>query len=185
MSLVGLPGSGKSTVGKALKEFHGWFFVDSDEEIEKKTSRKIVNIIREDGERAFRAIESGMINELICALVNRSEKFSAISLGGGALTSKEVCALVLKQTCVVYLDITHELQLERVFKEELESKGRGVRPLLLGSSVLSKDTVSEKLAVIRAERGKLFESANYKILTDCKSAEIIAREVVDLVTKGH
>lgn len=174
-----MPGSGKSTVGKALKENHGWFFVDSDEEIERRTSRSTTNIIREDGEKAFRAIESNIIQELVCDLVNSSASnrftagFVVISLGGGAVTTKEVLDLLLSQTVMVYLDVGFEEQLERL-------KGDKQRPLIAADAL---ESFEEKLRRLKKERSKFYESAKYRVKCENKTVREIAEEVVELITK--
>jgi len=76
--LIGPPGAGKSTVGRALAKLLNVDFIDSDREIERVTGRKISEIFVEDGEEFFRGIEFKTVSELL-------EKFDGvISLGGGA-----------------------------------------------------------------------------------------------------
>src|SRR6478752_7072090 len=62
--LVGLPGSGKSAVGRRLAHRHGADFVDLDESIEKTAGRSIPEIFAERGEAAFRALERAAVAEL-------------------------------------------------------------------------------------------------------------------------
>ena len=109
VSLVGLPGSGKTTVGKALRDSYGWFYIDVDEEIEKETHRKIVDIIREDGEVAFRALEVEMISKLISELLEIG-KIVAFCPGGGALISKSSRELLKDKTFIVHIDVSLEQQ---------------------------------------------------------------------------
>ena len=62
--LVGLPGSGKSVVGKRLAHRHGAAFIDLDERIEREDGRPIPRIFEEDGEAAFRAMERRAVADL-------------------------------------------------------------------------------------------------------------------------
>ena len=62
--LVGLPGSGKSVVGKRLAHRHGATYIDLDERIESATGRTIPDLFAEEGEVAFRALERGAIADL-------------------------------------------------------------------------------------------------------------------------
>ncbi len=78
--LVGMPGCGKSTVGREIARMLGREFVDIDSEIEKMCSRSIPDIFREEGEDAFRAYE----HEVICRICAHSSL--VISTGGGAPT---------------------------------------------------------------------------------------------------
>lgn len=62
--LVGLPGSGKSVVGKRLAHRHGAVFIDLDERIEHEDGRPIPRIFEEDGEAAFRILERRAVADL-------------------------------------------------------------------------------------------------------------------------
>jgi shikimate dehydrogenase len=79
MVLIGMPGSGKTTVGRLLAERANLKFVDTDELIRRRERREVAAIIRERGEREFRQIESLLVCEL--ALTNGS----VIATGGGAV----------------------------------------------------------------------------------------------------
>lgn len=81
--LVGMPGSGKTTVGKALAELSGKPFVDLDDEITRAAEKPIPEIFAREGECAFRALESRVLNQ-VCA---RSGQ--VIATGGGAILSGE------------------------------------------------------------------------------------------------
>lgn len=81
--LIGMPGCGKSTLGKRLAEHFNREFLDTDELITQKTGRTPAQIITEDGEATFRAIESVVIAET-GALTGK-----VISTGGGIVTRKE------------------------------------------------------------------------------------------------
>ncbi|MCI2061526.1 MAG: shikimate dehydrogenase [Eubacteriaceae bacterium] len=81
--LTGMPGCGKSTVGRALADLLGRKMIDTDEEIEKRTGRHPAEIINEDGEAAFRKIETEIIRD-ICR-----ENSLVISTGGGAVLRQE------------------------------------------------------------------------------------------------
>lgn len=81
--LIGMPGCGKSTLGKLLAEHFNREFLDTDELITQKTGRTPAQIITEDGEAAFRAIESAVLAEA-GALTGK-----VISTGGGVVTRGE------------------------------------------------------------------------------------------------
>lgn len=81
--LSGMPSCGKSTIAKALAEKTGKNFIDTDALIMERAGREIPRIFKEDGEKAFRDLESAVIKEL-------SEKQGLIiSLGGGAVLRSE------------------------------------------------------------------------------------------------
>lgn len=81
--LIGMPGCGKSTAGRAAAEAAGMEFVDSDEEIYRISGRTPAEIIREEGEDAFRRIE----HEAVCRLGKKSG--CVIATGGGVVTREE------------------------------------------------------------------------------------------------
>ncbi|MCC7392250.1 hypothetical protein IT571_07835, partial [Candidatus Sumerlaeota bacterium] len=72
-------GSGKTTVGRKLAETLGYAFIDTDEQIEKNTGKKISKIFEESGEQAFRQLETQFISSLTEA------KSLVIASGGGAV----------------------------------------------------------------------------------------------------
>ena len=80
--LTGMPGSGKSTVGKLLN-IEGFEFIDTDEEIEKRCGCSIKELIQEKGEAHFRALETEVIREV------SSMNCRIISTGGGAVLKEE------------------------------------------------------------------------------------------------
>ena len=81
--LVGMPGSGKSTVGAALAQIMGRPFVDCDAEIVRRAGRSIPEIFAQDGEAAFRALEARIIAE-VC-----KEKHQVVAMGGGAVLRQD------------------------------------------------------------------------------------------------
>ncbi len=76
--LVGLPGSGKSTIGRRLAKALGLTLLDTDAAIEETTGRTIADIFSTDGEQEFRRIEE----EVIRAALHTHD--GVLSLGGGA-----------------------------------------------------------------------------------------------------
>ncbi|BCI89172.1 hypothetical protein NIIDMKKI_43780 [Mycobacterium kansasii] len=96
--LVGLPGSGKSTIGRRLAKALGVGLLDTDAAIEQQTGRSIADIFATDGEQEFRRIEEDVVRAAL------ADHDGVLSLGGGAVTSPGVCAALAGQT-VVYLEI--------------------------------------------------------------------------------
>lgn len=101
--LTGMPGCGKSTVGKILAERLGRTFYDSDEEFEKKYGAT-ADYIRENGEAAFRERESEIIKEL-----SRNNEPCVISTGGGAVLRAENVNRLRRNGRLYYLDRDIEL----------------------------------------------------------------------------
>lgn len=96
--LIGMPGCGKTTIGKLLAEELGKEFLDTDEEIVKKTGTSIPEIFEAQGEKGFRRIESEVIAE-ISALQGM-----VIATGGGAVLNKRNIDLLKENGTVVFID---------------------------------------------------------------------------------
>jgi len=123
--LVGLPGSGKSVVGRRLAGRHGATFVDLDDAIERAAGRTIPDIFALDGEAAFRALERRAVAELgspdSAAGVRR-----VISTGGGAPIDPRNRWLLYRGRVPVWLDGRPEVLAQRL------RRSVHVRPLVQG-----------------------------------------------------
>lgn len=95
--LVGMMGAGKTTVGKMLAKQLGKTFIDSDEEIQKRTGVKISHIFDVEGEEGFRQRESSVIQDLV-QLDN-----IVLATGGGAVLKTENCEAMSRNGIVIYL----------------------------------------------------------------------------------
>jgi shikimate kinase len=100
--LVGLPGSGKSTVGRQLARRLGLPFVDSDQVIEQRIGSSIRAFFDREGEEAFRDLESQVIDEVTAG------PLAVVATGGGAVLRPENRACLHDRGCVVYLRSTPE-----------------------------------------------------------------------------
>jgi shikimate kinase len=129
--LVGLPGAGKTTVGRELAGRLAVPFADSDDLIVEMTGRAIGEIFTHDGEPGFRAVEATAVTD---ALLDFD---GVLALGGGAVTTAEVReALRAVPSPVVLLIAELEELLERV-------GGSHHRPLLSGDAALRLADLSE------------------------------------------
>lgn len=135
--LVGLPGSGKSTIGRRLAKALDVGLLDTDMAIETQTGRTIADIFGTDGEQEFRRIEEDVIRAAL------DEHDGVLSLGGGAVTSPGVCAALAGHT-VVYLEISAAEGVRR-------TGGSTVRPLLAGPDRAEKfrDLMSKRIPLYR------------------------------------
>ncbi len=106
--LVGMPGAGKSTVGRELAGRLGVPFIDLDSEIEAETGAAVTDIFRDEGEVAFRALEAA-------ALVKASMQDPAVVACGGGVVLEPANRITLRNTGVaVYLDVPLEELRRRV-----------------------------------------------------------------------
>lgn len=97
IALVGMPGSGKTTVGRALARLSGKPFVDLDEEIVRKAGKPIPEIFAQEGEGTFRAMENEVLEE-VCA-----KSGQIIATGGGAVLWSENRAAMRRTGRVYFL----------------------------------------------------------------------------------
>ena len=96
--LIGMPGSGKTTVGRELADLLERDFVDTDEEIEKRYGKTPAQLIREEGEEAFRSRETAVLRS-ICGASR-----TVISCGGGVVERQENYALLHQNSAIVRID---------------------------------------------------------------------------------
>ena len=113
--LVGFMGCGKSTVGVALADELGWPFFDLDHEIEKHEGRSITSIFHEEGETAFRAVETAALRRRIISA--GSGRPQVVALGGGVFTVTENCLLANQNGVTVWLDAPLHVMERRVAEE--------------------------------------------------------------------
>ena len=155
--LVGIPGSGKSTIGKELAKKINVKFVDTDREIEIKVGKSVGEIFIEDGEAAFRELEKAVVLESL-----KQDK-TVVSLGGGSVLDQEV-RLELLNHRTYWLDTSINNALKR-------TGSNTNRPLLL-------DSPRSTLKRLLEERSGFYaEVAVKKILTESKSINLITDEI--------
>ena len=95
--LIGLMGSGKTTVGRILSQTLNKDFYDSDHVVEEKTGVKVPLIFEYEGEVGFRKREESVLKDLVC------RKNIVLATGGGVILSKNNCKLLADNGHVVYL----------------------------------------------------------------------------------
>jgi shikimate kinase len=155
--LVGMPGSGKSTIGRRVAKALELPLLDTDVKIVETTGRSIADIFVE-GEQEFRRIEAAVV----CAALAEHE--GIVSLGGGAILSPEVREALTGHT-VVYLEINAAEGIRRT------SGGAG-RPLLAGDP-------AERFRTLLRQRVPLYrEVATIRINTNRRNPGAVARQIV-------
>jgi shikimate kinase/3-dehydroquinate synthase len=123
--LVGLPGSGKSAVGRRLAQRHHVAFIDLDERIETRAGRRIPEIFEEEGESGFRSHERAAIRELGAADGSASVA-RVVATGGGAVVDPRNRWALYRGRLAVWLDGRPEVLAQRL------RRSPNVRPLIVG-----------------------------------------------------
>jgi shikimate kinase len=158
--LIGLPGSGKSTIGRRLAKSLGLSLLDTDAAIEETTGRTIADIFATDGEKEFRRIEEDVVR---AALQSHD---GILSLGGGAVTTPGVRDALAGHT-VIYLEISAAEGVRR-------TGGSTVRPLLAGGDR------NEKFKALMAERVPLYRRvATMRVNTNRRNPGAVVRHIAD------
>ncbi len=123
--LVGLPGSGKSVVGRRLAKNHAASFIDLDERIESAAGRSIPEVFADDGEAAFRGLERAAIADLGPADAAPDVR-RVIATGGGAVVDPRNRWALYRDRTAVWLDGRPEVLAQRL------RRSPNVRPLVTG-----------------------------------------------------
>jgi len=162
--LVGLMGTGKSTIGKDLAGLLGVNFIDTDQVIEQTEGRTISDVFSTDGEAYFRYIESNIFKQILA-----KNEPSIIATGGGIVLSEEN-RIAMKNSYVIRLNASPEEIYGRVF----ENKNR---PLLANS-----EDIRAKIINLSQQREPLYKKvANYTVNTDDKDKSMIVEEIISLL----
>jgi shikimate kinase len=158
--LIGLPGSGKSTIGRRLAKALDVSLLDTDAAIEETTGRTIADIFATDGEPEFRRIEEDVIRSSL------QSHAGVLSLGGGAVTTPGVRD-ALAGHVVIYLEISAAEGVRR-------TGGSTVRPLLAGGDR------GEKFRKLMAERVPLYRRvATMRVNTNRRNPGAVVRHIVE------
>jgi shikimate kinase len=162
--LVGLPGSGKSTVGKAVAARTGRSFLDLDVEIERREGESISQIFGEKGEEYFRRRERELTAEL--ALFGNM----IVSPGGGWMMNPEVVALVRPPSRIIYLKVRPETALKRL------GPSRNIRPLL------SRPDPLGELKRLFELRKPIYETADSVVDAELYDLQRVIEKVIELAS---
>jgi shikimate kinase len=157
--LVGLMGSGKTSVGKVLARLLGKDFIDSDHEIERVTGVRIPEIFEIEGEAGFRARERKIIAEIV------ARESILLATGGGAVLAKENRDLLHAHGTVIYLRAPVKSLLKRTQRDRS-------RPLLLVADPAAK------LTELYEQRDPLYREVAHLIVdTSNQSVRTLAGQI--------
>jgi len=156
--LIGMMGSGKSSIGKILSKKLDFEFIDTDNKIEKIEKKTISEIFKKNGEKYFRNIEEFIsLNSL--KLSNK-----VIALGGGGYINPNIRKYTLKNCISVWLDWKNETLISRI-------KNSKKRPLAMNLSNLELQKLINK-------RSTMYNLSHYKITCDKLNKNQIVKKII-------
>ena len=160
--LVGFMGSGKTVTSTVLADRLGMTRVSTDEMIIAREGRSINQIFEQDGEKYFRDVESAVVSEL------SDKRNLVIDCGGGVVLRDENMLALKKSGVVIFLKTSPDVIFARV-------KDHTHRPLL---------NVDDPVKVINdllEQRAIFYAKADIAVLTDGKTAQQVAGEIIDIL----
>lgn len=158
--LIGMPGSGKTTLGKEIASIFDYEFIDMDSLIKKETGLKISQIFLNKGEEYFRTIETSILEKTIS-----SDKKIIISTGGGIILRNKK---ILKKTYNIYLECNINTLVKRL-------KSSKERPLI-------GDNIFKNVNQLLIEREFLYKEISNAIVDSNKIKKNIINQIQEIIT---
>ena len=162
--LIGMMGSGKSTIGFLLSKNINSSFLDVDKFIEKDTNLKIHDIFQKKGENYFRDIEEKITLKLL------KNKGKVISLGGGGFLNKNIRKEILKNHISFWLNWKSSTLINRILKSKK-------RPIAFNSN-------ENDLKKLISERASIYAEAKFKINCETLTKNMIVKNITKLYEKN-
>ena len=162
--LLGMMGSGKSTIGFLLSKKINFKFIDIDKKIENVTNLNINDIFEKKGEKFFRDVEEKITLKFL------KNKKQIISLGGGGFINKNIRKEVLTNNLSFWLNWKNSTIIKRILKSKK-------RPIAFKSS-------ENDLRKLINERTKIYSKANFRINCENLTKSMIVKQIIELNEKN-
>lgn len=159
--LIGMPGCGKTTIGKELAKITNKKFIDTDEEIQKKLGKSIPEIFQQ-GENYFRKVETQVTEEV------SKVQSSVIATGGGIIKNKYNIDMLKENGIIVFID--------RPIKNIIHDMDMSNRPLV---------NVKEKIVKLYEERYCLYKKYADVYVCNNSVIENIIKEIIKKFLINH
>ena len=164
--LIGMMGTGKSTVGKLIAQKLGYRFFDTDVLIEKTVGKSIKEIFADKGEAEFRELETQVLGEVSACTQ------SVIATGGGIVLAPKNWSY-LHYGLVVWLDVPIDTLAQRLQEDQTKAEAR---PLLQQTKII------EKLGLLLQERKHLYQQADLRIVIESEEEpEQTATKIMEMI----
>ena len=162
--LIGLPGSGKSTIGKSLALELAFPFIDLDTEIEKQEGRTIKQIFKQMHEGYFRQLESKALKKYC-----QSADSFVMATGGGAPCFFDNMEQINQAGKSVFLDVPTKVIAKRIMNSHVSE-----RPLF---STDNAESLKDRVEVMRSQRINFYKQAHITIASE----QIVIKDLVELL----
>ena len=160
IAIIGLMGVGKTTLGLRLAEKLGFYFTDSDQEIEDLEKKSIKEIFKQNGEKYFRQVEKKVIADII-----KRDEPMVLALGGGAFLDEETRKALLEKSFVIWLKAPIDVILHRI-------GNKNNRPLL--NNVDKRQVLQE----LMDKRYPIYQLADLEIETSQGNHEFLIEKIL-------
>ena len=120
IALIGMPGSGKSTIGKLLAKSLGWQFIDTDDQIQLQAGVCLQDILDQSGYLFLRELEE----TALCKMLIR--RGTVVATGGSAVYSQKAMSHISRNTTIIYLQASVPILLNRI--DNLDNRGIACKP---------------------------------------------------------
>jgi shikimate kinase / 3-dehydroquinate synthase len=166
--LIGLSGTGKSSLAPIVARELGFSSIDTDEEVTRRFGQPIPDIFQNFGETTFRSVERAVIQDAC------TQSECVIATGGGAVLDETNWARMRPEAVIIHLRASTSEIVRRLETAQNEDPN-DVRPLLSG------DSPERRLEALWATRQSLYDQADITVHTDGKTLDQIASEIVKSV----
>ena len=165
--LVGMMGTGKSTIGKEVAKKLKIEFIDTDVLIEEDANLAIAEIFKKNGEKYFRELEE----KIFLRIKNDKEKI--ISVGGGAFINEVIRKKILKEYLSIWLNMDEDLIISRIKRNAKK------RPMI------DQNNIEKSIKSLKKTRDPIYKLANYEINCNLNSKNKIVEKIVNFYEKNN
>ena len=165
--LVGMMGTGKSTIGKEVAKKLKIEFVDTDTLIEDEANLTIAEIFKKNGEKYFRELEEKIFLKI------KNDKEKIISVGGGAFINDVIRKRILKEYLSIWLNMDEDLIISRIKRNAKK------RPMV------DQNNIEKSIKNLKKTRDPIYKLVDYEINCNLISKNKIIEKIIDFYEKNN